>query len=74
VTTGGPADHEYAVVIPTLGRPTLAAAVLSTIAQHPRPREIVVVVDGTDPGVVPDYLMEFHRVVSPPSCKRRLSP
>jgi len=59
VTTGGPADHEYAVVIPTLGRPTLAAAVLSTIAQHPRPREIVVVVDGTDPGVVPNYLMEF---------------
>lgn len=47
------------MVIPTLGRPTLAAAVLSTITQHPRPQEIVVVVDGTDPAVVPDYLMEF---------------
>jgi glycosyltransferase involved in cell wall biosynthesis len=62
VTTGGPADQGYAVVIPTLGRPTLAAAVLSTITQHPRPREIVVVVDGTDPAVVPDYLMEFPEI------------
>jgi glycosyltransferase involved in cell wall biosynthesis len=59
VTTGGPAEQGYAVVVPTLGRPTLAAAVLSTITQHPRPREIVVVVDGTDPAVVPDYLTDF---------------
>ena len=62
MTTGGPADQGYAVVIPTLGRPTLAAAVLSTITQHPRPGEIVVVVDGTDPALVPDHLLKFPEV------------
>jgi glycosyltransferase involved in cell wall biosynthesis len=37
-----------AVVIPTIGRSTLAAAVRSALTQAPAPAEVIVVVDGAD--------------------------
>ena len=43
-----------AVVIPTIGRPSLVDAVRSAVRQEPPPAEVVVVFDGSDPGALPD--------------------
>ncbi len=50
------------VVIPTVGRPTLAAAVESALAQTPRPVEVLIVVDGTESPLLPPRLADSPRV------------
>jgi glycosyltransferase involved in cell wall biosynthesis len=55
-------ERTVSVVIPTVGRPTLTAAVMSALAQNDVAVTIVIVVDGPDTGVVPADIVRLHQV------------
>jgi glycosyltransferase involved in cell wall biosynthesis len=55
-------DTSLAVIIPTLGRSTLGAAVISAVTQDPSPIEVIIVVDGPDAAVVPAVIVSLPQV------------
>lgn len=55
-------DLSLTAVIPTLGRPSLRAAVMSAVTQIPSPVEVIIVVDGPDSDIVPTDVASLSQV------------